>query len=462
MSTGDIHLNQGNESNPNSGSKLRPKAIVWDYFEKIKGHDGLQKTRCTNCNKVYSCAPNSGTSTMRRHLRKCCPQPLTQLSPESIQWSHTDDLANEARAAKKTKYVIEDLHLKSDRELMEFIWMNKRNIGLLELKLPDKAIAIKQAVKCYEDELNRRAKLQCPKEVTVKIEMDDQLVAQNENLGAMEGENTGTCADEIQQRTSQQSVNGEVLVEAGVDGNITEEEHAGSLQIVSMHEDENQASPICPQDTCNELRKVSSVLSLLTSPNSFYIPHNNPLDEKAEQAKQSLTKLLKKDLKTLIGSPEEQTLKSCIQILIKNLDKLPKFQGRVIEALHAEFESVCQNWSTWHKSIQEGIAFEVEEGGNLVILQEWQEKDDGMEAEIMKVDADIERLKSELREKELTREGLVKRKFDLFNESKISIGDAKKILEEMVSVKLRSDVAIDNMNDLSVKWERIRENFLFK
>ncbi|CAH1452649.1 unnamed protein product [Lactuca virosa] len=50
MSTGDNHLDQGNEKN--SSSKVRSKAIVWDFFEKIKGDDGLQKTRCTNCNKV--------------------------------------------------------------------------------------------------------------------------------------------------------------------------------------------------------------------------------------------------------------------------------------------------------------------------------------------------------------------------------------------------------------------------
>lgn len=134
MSTGDNHLDQGNEKNPSS--KVRSKAIVWEFFEKIKGDDGLQKTRCTNCNKVYNCAPKSGTSTMRRHLRKCSPQPLTQLSPEAIQLSNTNgdnaELANEGSAKKKLKYVIEDIHLKTDRELMEFIWMNKRNIGLLE------------------------------------------------------------------------------------------------------------------------------------------------------------------------------------------------------------------------------------------------------------------------------------------------------------------------------------------
>lgn len=459
MSTGHIHLDQGNE-----GTKSRTKAIVWDYFEKIKGDDGLQKTRCTKCNKVYSCAPNSGTSTMRRHLRKCCPQPLNQLSPEAFQLSNTagdsDELANEARASKKLKIVIEDLQLKTDRELMEFIWMNKRNIGLLEQKLPDKAIAIKQAIKSYEDEINRRAKkVQSPKVnspggtsiVAVKIEVDDHVV---------EGDTTGTNVD----RTSQHLENGNVSLEVGVgdksvpeNENISEEERAQRLQIVAINGDENQAP-----DICTELRKVSSVLSLLTSPNSFYTPHNNPLDEKTEQAKQSLIQLLKKDFKTLVGSPDEQTLKSCIQILNKNLDKLPRFQGQVIETLNTEFETACQNWSTWHKNIEENIAFEVKQGGNLEILREWQEKDVEIESKILKVDADIDRLKAELREKELTRERLVKRKFDLFNENKISIDDAKKVLKEMVSVKVRSDVAIDNMNDLVKKWERIRDNFLFK
>ncbi|KAI3507730.1 hypothetical protein L1887_22721 [Cichorium endivia] len=179
-------------------TKSRTKAIVWDYFEKIKGDDGLQKTRCTNCNKVYSCAPNSGTSIMRRHLRKCCPQPLNQLSTETLQLSNTagdnDELANVARASKKLKIVIEDLQLKTEKELMEFIWMNKRNIGLLEETLHDKGIAIKQAVKSYEDEINRKAKVQSHKEnspggtsiVAVKIEVDDHVV---------EGETTGTNVD---------------------------------------------------------------------------------------------------------------------------------------------------------------------------------------------------------------------------------------------------------------------------
>lgn len=472
MSTGDNHLDQGNEKNPSS--KVRSKAIVWEFFEKIKGDDGLQKTRCTNCNKVYNCAPKSGTSTMRRHLRKCSPQPLTQLSPEAIQLSNTNgdnaELANEGSAKKKLKYVIEDIHLKTDRELMEFIWMNKRNIGLLEQKVPDKAIAIKQAIKCYEDEVNRRAKPQSPKEnspgvtntVTVKIEVDDHLVAQYENSG--ENMTTETHAD-VNQRTSPHLENGKIpskvvaddqsVPEKGIfDGNTTEEK----LQIVAINGDENQAS----EQQHNELRKVSSVLSLLTSPNSSYIPQNNPLDEKTEQAKQSLIQLLEKDFRTLVGSPDEQTLKSCIKILIKSLHKLPKFQARVIETLNSQFESACENWSTWNKVIEESIAFEMKEGGNLLVLEEWQEKDLEVESKILKVDADIERLKAELREKELTRESLVKRKFDLFNETKISIGEAKKILQEMVSVKVRSDVAVDNIKDLNTKWERIRENFLFK
>ncbi|CAH1452648.1 unnamed protein product [Lactuca virosa] len=413
---------------------------------------------------------------MRRHLRKCSPQPLTQLSPEAIQLSNTNEdnaeLANEGRAKKKLKYVIEDLHLKTDRELMEFIWMNKRNIVLLEQKLPDKARAIKQAIKCYEDEINHRAKPQSPKEnspgvtniVTVKIEVDDHLVAQYENSG--ENMTTETHAD-VNQRTSPHLENGNMPSKVVADdqsvpenkifdGNKTEEEHEGKLQIVAIHGDENQAS----EQQHNELIKVSSVLSLLTSPNSYYIPQNNPLDEKTEQAKQSLIQLLKKDFRTLVGSPDEQTLKSCIKILIKNLDKLPKFQARVIETINTQFESACENWSKWDKSIQESIAFEMKEGGNLEVLQEWQEKDVEVESKILKVDADIERLKAELREKDLTREGLVKRKFELFNESKISIGEAKKILEEMVSLQVRSDVAVDNMNDLNTKWERIREKFL--
>ncbi|GJQ93593.1 hypothetical protein Tco_0759035 [Tanacetum coccineum] len=71
-------------------------------------------------------------------------------------------------------------------------------------------------------------------------------------------------------------------------------------------------------------------------------------------------------------------------------------------------------------------------------------------------------LRAELREKELARENLVKQKSDLFDQSKMSIDEAEKLLQEMVAVKLQSDVAADNMNQLAAKWERIREKFMFQ
>lgn len=167
-STDNNSPNQG--SDENSGNKGRTRAIVWEYFEKITGDDGLPKTRCTNCDKVYSTAPNSGTSTMRRHLRKCCPQPLAQLSPSkyipqnNTTRSNDDLLSDEVRAAKKLKsHMVNNLQTKTDRELVQFIWMNKRNVGLLEQKLPHKANAIKEAIKCYENEIDRRANLNRPK-----------------------------------------------------------------------------------------------------------------------------------------------------------------------------------------------------------------------------------------------------------------------------------------------------------
>lgn len=491
MSTNHIDFDQ--ETEGRVICRRRARAVVWDYFERITGDDGLPKTRCTKCNTVYSTAAKSGTSTMRRHLRKCYPQPLTQLSPtEAITWTRTtrssDELSNEAREAKKSKSVMEDsLQNKTDRELREFIWRNKRNIGLLEEKLPDKARTMKETLKCYEDELDRRAKPQRHKEknpgpgtstVAVKIEVDDQLVAQNGNFGenmaedgsVMEDETTVTHAD-VNQKTSPQFDTEQVVIKVEVDdqsvaenensdGNMAEEESAGRLQIVAIHGDENQMS-ISPEDICSELRKVSSVLSMLTSPNSFYTPRDNPLDEEAEEAKQTLNELLKKDFETIVGSPDEQIVKSAVKILIGNLDKLPRFQGRVIESLHAEFESACKNWITWHKSIQTNIAFEAQQGDNLEILQEWQEKDTEIESRIAEVDADIVRLKSELHEKELSRERLVKQKSDVFDQSSsISMDEAKKLLQEMVAVKLQSDVAIDNLKDLANKWERTRKNFL--
>lgn len=486
MPSDHTSLEQGN--NENSVSKRRTRAYVWDYFERVTGDDGSPKTRCTTCNKVYSTAPKSGTSTMRRHLRKCCPQPITQFNPmQSINTTRSNgEVSDEIRAAKKLKSIMmENLHSKTNRELVEFIWMNKRNVGILEQKLPEKARAIKEAIKCYEDEIGRRAKLLHPKENgPVKIEADDQHGAQCENIGeymaeganAVGGKITETHLNVNQHQTSPNIDNGklDIKVEVGDQSmagdenfvrNIAEEERAGRLQIIAINRDENQTTShqtiisILPQDMCAELKKVSSVLSMLTSPNSSYTPQHNPLDQEAENAKQTLIQLLEKDFKTIVGTPDEQNVKHCIQILIKNLHKLPLCQGKVIETLNTEFESACRNWSTWRTSIQNNVAFKVQQGSNFEFLQEWQEKDTELESKIVDVDADIDRLKRELREKELTRENLVKQKSDLFDQSKISIDEAKKLLQEMVSVKLQSDVATDNMKELATKWEKIRDSF---
>nr|XP_043613469.1 uncharacterized protein LOC122585401 isoform X1 [Erigeron canadensis]XP_043613470.1 uncharacterized protein LOC122585401 isoform X1 [Erigeron canadensis] len=494
--------NQENEHH--SGNKGRQRAFVWEFFEKITGDDGLPKTRCTNCNKVYCFAANSGTSTMRRHLRKCCPQPLTQVSPTQLiprkktkTPRFSEELSDEARAAKKLKSVmVEDLQTKTDRELVEFIWMNKRNVGLLEQKLPHKAIAIKEAIKCYEGEIDRRANLLLPKEnggcpitciESVKVEADDPLDPRYKNVSEIMAEDVSAVAGKIVEThrgvTQHDDVltldNGNLVVKVEVgdqsgsngnfDGYIAEDERAERLQIVAINGNENQtpakqssAISILPQDICSELKEVSSVLSMLTSLDNFYTPEGSPLDEEAENAKQTLTDLLKKDFETIIGSPDEQNVKVCIQILIKNLHKLPRFQGKVIETLNMDFEIACKNWTTWCKNIENNIAFEVQHGENLQVLQAWQEKDMEFESKIEDIDADILQLKAELREKELIRESLVKQKSDLFDQSKISIDEAKRLLQEMVTVKLQSDVAIDNMKEFSSKWVRIRENFKSK
>ncbi|GJU16743.1 putative transcription factor/ chromatin remodeling BED-type(Zn) family protein [Tanacetum coccineum] len=488
-------------SNENRG---RPRAIVWDYFEKITGEDGLPKSRCKTCNKVYCQLPGSGTSTMRRHLRKCYPQPMTQVEPlepvphtDTVMSLSSDELSNEARAAKRLKSsLVENVGNKTDRELLEFIWMNKRNVGILEQNLLEKAVAIKEAIKCHEAEIERRARLQRPKEngrgpvtrrTPVKVEVDYELLAPHENVGynmvedgiAVRGENTETHEDVNQftdvltiltfhqEKTSAQ-VDGIKLVikveegEQSVSQNesndriIAEEERGGTLQSVPVNGDKNQAST---QDICAELKKVSCVLSMLSSPNKFYTPQGDPLDEEAEKAKQTLIQLLGKNFETIVGSPDEEKVKSCIKILTKNLHKLPRFQGQVIETLNTD--SACQNWEMCHTSHQSCIAFEVQQGDNLGVLKNWQEKDMDVESKIETVDADILRLKAELREKELARENLVKQKSDLFDQSKMSIDEAEKLLQEMVAVKLQSDVAADNMNQLAAKWERIREKFKY-
>ncbi|KAI7729904.1 hypothetical protein M8C21_008093 [Ambrosia artemisiifolia] len=258
MVTEDVNLGKGNDKNlvatnhgndESSSGKKRSRAYVWAYFEKIIGEDGSPKTRCTTCNKVYATAPNSGTSTMRRHLRKCCPQPLTQFNPsESVSCTDTsrssDEMTDEVRAAKKLKSVMVDsLKSKTDRELVEFIWMNKRNVGILEQKLPEKARAIKEAIK---------AKLQSPKDNgpgpvtslgTVKVEEDDEFVAKYGNVGE-------THAD-VNQKTSSQADSGNLVrkqedSDKSVHGNendhenITEEERAARLQIVAINGTKNQ------------------------------------------------------------------------------------------------------------------------------------------------------------------------------------------------------------------------------
>ncbi|XP_076909479.1 uncharacterized protein LOC143566755 [Bidens hawaiensis] len=453
-------VDHGNDETSSSAGKRRSRAYVWTYFEKITGEDGLPKTRCTTCNKVYSTAPNSGTSTMRRHLRKCCPpQPLTQFNP-------TDTVTDEARSAKKLKSaMVDNLQSKTDRDLVEFIWMNKRNVGILEQKFPEKARAIKEVIKCYEDEIDRRGKQQTPKENglgsvtstgTVKVEVDDEFVAEYAN------------ADETHASVNQEVGDLSVHINKNFHDSIAEEERAKRLQIVAINRDDHQgektqtAISILPEDRCADLREVSSVLSMLTSPNSYYTPQNNPLDQEAENAKQTLIQFLNKNFESIVNSPNEQKVKSCIQILTHNLHKLPRYQGRVIEALNTEFESTCQNWKTYYNNIQTNIALEVQQGGNLKVLEEWQEKDMEFASKITKADADILRLRDELREKELIREDLVKQKLGLFDQSKISIDEAKKILQNMVSAKLQRDVAMDNMKEAAEKWERNRKNFQMK
>ncbi|KAL8228542.1 hypothetical protein R6Q57_016126 [Mikania cordata] len=560
MSADDVALDQGNDkklapveqlsgtilsphdqrNDENSSSKRRARAYVWTYFEKIMGEDGLPKTRCTTCNKVYATAPNSGTSTMRRHLRKCCPKPLTQYKPnQPIPYANTarssDEMSEEVRAAKKLKFVMMDnLQSKTDRELVEFIWMNKRNVGILEQKLPEKARAIKEAIKCYEDEIDRRAILQSPKENDLgpdvstrpdKVEADGQLVAQyknvretlagvnqktspqvdsgklvikqevgsqyvhgnenfHENIG--EEEHAGRLQivamnQDKNQKTCPQVESGKLVIKQEVGSqyvlgnehfheNIGEEEHAGRLQIVAMNQDEDQVEEtpvrhtisILPHDTCADLREVSSVLSMLTSPNGLYTPQGTPLDQEAENAKQTLIQLLEKDFESIVKSSDEQKVKSCIQILIENLHKLPMCQGRVIETLNTDFETTCQNWKMCHTNIQTNIALQVKQGDKLKGLKEWQKNDMEFEYKISKVDADILRLQAELHEKERTRENLVKQKSKLFDDSKISIEEAKKLLQDMVTSKLQSDVAMYSMKEAVKKWERNRENFQMK
>ncbi|XP_071736069.1 uncharacterized protein [Rutidosis leptorrhynchoides] len=106
--------------------------------------------------------------------------------------SARDELADDdVRAAKKLK--MDDLQTKTDEELKELISTNKRNIGLLELVLPNKAQALKEAIKSYEDEIHRRAAnpLRSPKKTSpqldkgklvIKVEVGDHSVAGNEYL----------------------------------------------------------------------------------------------------------------------------------------------------------------------------------------------------------------------------------------------------------------------------------------
>ncbi|KAM0005866.1 putative transcription factor/ chromatin remodeling BED-type(Zn) family [Helianthus debilis subsp. tardiflorus] len=107
-------LGEGNDKNlvpsdqghdeTSSNWRRRPRAHVWAYFEKITGEDGLPKQRCTTCNKVYAIALRSGTSTLRRHLRKCSPQLLTQFNstravPYANSGRSSDEMSEEVRAA---------------------------------------------------------------------------------------------------------------------------------------------------------------------------------------------------------------------------------------------------------------------------------------------------------------------------------------------------------------------------
>ena len=64
-------------SKPQSKAGAKRKSIIWGHFEDIINPttNKIEKVKCKYCEKVLSANPNTGTSTLRKHLQSCNKYP---------------------------------------------------------------------------------------------------------------------------------------------------------------------------------------------------------------------------------------------------------------------------------------------------------------------------------------------------------------------------------------------------
>ncbi|PWA63328.1 zinc finger, BED-type [Artemisia annua] len=63
------NTNEANEEEASSSTTGKTRSSVWLYFERVPiGPDGVKRASCTSCGTTYLM---SGTSNMKRHIRKC-------------------------------------------------------------------------------------------------------------------------------------------------------------------------------------------------------------------------------------------------------------------------------------------------------------------------------------------------------------------------------------------------------
>ena len=109
---------------PQTKAGAKRKSIYWSHFEDIinPATKKIEKVKCKYCGKVLSANPNSGTSTLRKHLQSCNKYPHNvdqkQKKISLVKDPHTESvtLSNWSYDAEATrlalaKMIIIDEHL---------------------------------------------------------------------------------------------------------------------------------------------------------------------------------------------------------------------------------------------------------------------------------------------------------------------------------------------------------------
>jgi len=70
-------FSSASHTKPQSKAGAKRKSIYWSHFEDIINPTTkkIEKVKCKYCGKVLSANPNSGTSTLRKHIQSCNKYP---------------------------------------------------------------------------------------------------------------------------------------------------------------------------------------------------------------------------------------------------------------------------------------------------------------------------------------------------------------------------------------------------